>query len=254
MGDMLSQEEINELLNSCNDNKKGDNNMKTNINKVVFNAKVNGEVKTMEFNVIQEQDLLAQTIAAIGSIGAECIYIPLLGYDKNNKEHVLGTKQTFIDACIENKIKIGDDSMSKANNEKTMTADEWAKICMEEAAQYVAENGTDTTKQYVSEHSDDPEVLNRAVGLTEQTSGVSSNGVGEKLNGALVYCKTKGIALWNKIKEICAWVWRKACALAVGTAHFALDTINIVGGHAIAAVSEIVESFNVNIVKKVVEA
>jgi hypothetical protein len=262
------------------------------IKSIVITVLKDGKERTFEVEPISSCGIIENTIYALQDIMPNSIVLPIYYTDVQNNTHTLDTNNViFTDACNQLTINlIREDKVITMNNntnntntnevattatttpvtdtllnaipatttttEVKMTAEEWAKACVQEATQFVNDNGTPAIKDALS-NADESNILDRlqrAVSVTSQSCGKAATTILEHLSAAYAYAKCKGSVLLDTLKVWAMYIWRKVSAAVVGLGYFTMHTGSIVLGHTIAMGKEIYNAFNEDVVQRVKNA
>lgn len=139
---------------------------------------------------------------------------------------------------------------------ETMTAEQWTQLVTAQAVEYIAQNGSATTKEFVNNATEEEvmEKLAKAIDATEITSGKSSGALKETFNNMLLYVKAKGGQLWNTVKKFAVYIWEKLKALVIGTAYFTYNLASCIWDCTDYLAKETYNNINDNLIQSVKKA
>jgi hypothetical protein len=250
--------------------------MKNNVKFTSIEMKVviNGKEQMVTFEpTVGIDELLGQTVYVLNTAGASAVYVPITGYgviDGTNEKvkFGLGKSQEFAQMCATANITIINNKeeskmTNNTNNTNTnaqvrMTAEEWTKKLMENAAEFVAKNGGEQAKKLMNEATEEnaAENMAQAVAWAGYESGKKeeAKGILASLNPLVNEAKRQGGRFLKWLSGIALLVWRKVSAAIIGLGVFSFHAAGIILNHTIAAGKEIGECFMTDVVERVKKA
>jgi len=115
---------------------------------------------------------------------------------------------------------------------------------MKEAAQFIHDNNGTVDEEVKDIHDIQTEVAMAATGKDEETKKKAKTIILD-LQTLAEKAQEQGLLLWDAIKDILAWIWKRVCTIVVGTLRFTKETVHTVW-HSIF---DILDSLSENVIK-----
>jgi hypothetical protein len=142
--------------------------------------------------------------------------------------------------------------------EERMTAEDWTKKLLSNAAEFVAKNGKQGAKHVMEGSTEEDAAKNLAIAVNyagyESGKEEEAKSILATLNPLVAQAKAKGKDFMVWLGAMALVIWKKISAAAVGLGYFTYHTVGILANHAFNAGRDIAQCFSDDVIDRVKKA